>query len=264
MNIRFSKYQCAGNDFILTENQAICTQDIITLCNRRFGIGADGLIIIKASQDNFAISFYNPDGSGDTLCGNGSLCSVDYAIANNIAKNDTFEASDGLHCFKKSPTLEISMRNCPQAQYIPIPKDTSTQIFSACKAFFINTGSPHYVIFTDSTDKIDILKTGRFLRNSINTENGGCNVDFVEITGVNTLKIITYERGVEDETLGCGTGSVAAALSYATIKNLTEGKIELCNKGGFHNVSFAKKTDMFTDIFLGGKPLHVFDGEIIL
>ena len=274
----FEKYQCAGNDFIMIKTlDEIDKDDIWKLCNRRFGIGADGLITINENANGgFNIKYYNSDGSTDTLCGNGSLCSIDFALKNFHVKNNFFNASDGLHQYVpsiKDSSHQVIFHNCniPQIIHPSTPinlKPTQTKISEA--GYFINTGSPHYVIFTDDTDSINILSLGKYLRHNINGNNG-CNVDFVEVIKENTLKIRTYERGVEDETLSCGTGSVASAICYSIYKihsdnysypDNTHFDINVYNRGGKHFISYNILNSIYTDIYLQGKPEMVFMGEI--
>ncbi|MDD2204712.1 MAG: diaminopimelate epimerase [Bacteroidales bacterium] len=267
MNINFSKYQSAGNDFVIVSNVAISKEQIIKICNRKFGIGSDGLIIVnKDSDKGFKLTFYNPDGSGDTLCGNGSLCSVDYALKNLNIIGNGFNASDGNHKFQilNDNFYKISVRDCLLPTKLQLPNyDNPNKInFRDNFGFFINTGSPHFVIFCNELTSNELMPTAKEFRRIINANNGGCNVDFVRVINDSCLQIRTFERGVEAETLSCGTGSIAAAITFAFSNNLSKCSIQMNNKGGMHFVNLTKKDDAFKDIWLIGKPELTFKGII--
>ncbi len=271
--ITFEKYQSSGNDFIITESTPflkLSKEDIRQLCNRKFGIGADGLIILKDTNypDIFDLSFFNNDGSGDTFCGNGSLSTVDFIFQKTKVKTGYIKASDGNHKFNtnvkndfinKDGIHSITMANCI------IPKEIQ---IDNTKGFFINTGSPHFVIETDNLAQIDTYKTGKYFRRKINKENGGTNVDFISKINNknNVIEVHTFERGVENETLSCGTGSVASSIIYLYKNNLIkkENIVKIINKGGFHYVSFKFNGKEFYDITLYGKPIHVFTANVNL
>ena len=220
MELNFSKYHGAGNDFILIDNRKgniyLSNKQIQTLCTRRFGIGADGLMILENDNSNdFRMKYYNCDGNESTMCGNGGRCIVAFAYDLGIIKEETiFSAIDGKHhaiINKKHKNgiydISLEMNNVSEVKII----NNTT--------FFLDTGSPHHVIFTKNIDNLNVDQEGRLIRNSELYKNiGGTNVNFIEIID-NELKIRTFERGVEGETHACGTGATAAAIAYALKEN---------------------------------------------
>lgn len=268
MKLNFWKYQSSGNDFvIIKELQNIDTKHIAALCDRRFGIGADGLMLVNCNDEgSFNISFFNSDGSTDTLCGNGSLCAVDFANEHFKLQSNKFFASDGEHTFYKGNLCkyQISFNNCTP----PLKKEPSQPLIINNRhhtGYFINTGSPHYIVFNDDIDDIDIGSIGKRLRHDTSINREGSNIDFVKVETPCTLKIRTFERGVEAETLGCGTGSVAAAITHCFHNIHSEDNsfdITINNKGGYHQITLSMKDGIISDIRLGGNPKMVFKGEI--
>ena len=262
MKIHFYKYQATGNDFVIIdareENIILSKENIKFLCHRHFGIGSDGLIIFENSDKaDFSMQFFNPDGSGGMMCGNGGRSIVKFAADKGVIKDKcTFLAPDGLH----SATIE--------GENISLKMTTPT-LFQAHKdGFYINTGTSHFVVFENNLEKIDIIKKGRALRNDERFHTyKGCNVNFVEEIKDKNLKIQTYERGVEDLTLACGTGICAAALTYSVKKGLENANhtINIFAQGGNLQVEFEKKeNNTFDNIHLIGEAKKVFEGEIIL
>ena len=260
MKIKFYKYQATGNDFIIIdareENLVLEEKDIQFLCNRHFGIGSDGLIILDNSDKaDFSMQFFNPDGSGGMMCGNGGRSIVKFASDKGVISDScSFIAPDGLHFAEiKEEIVKLKMVN-----------PTLLQRFE--DGFYINTGTSHFVVFENNLNAIDIIKKGRALRydERFLTYNG-CNVNFVEEISLNNIRIRTYERGVEDETLACGTGICAAALTYSIEKGLENGKhtINISAKGGDLQVEFEKKSDnSLSEVYLIGTANSVFEGEI--
>lgn len=260
MKIHFYKYQATGNDFVIIdareENIILSKENIKFLCHRHFGIGSDGLIIFENSDKaDFSMQFFNPDGSGGMMCGNGGRSIVKFAADKGVIKDKcTFLAPDGLH----SATIE--------GENISLKMTTPT-LFQAHKdGFYINTGTSHFVVFENNLEKIDIIKKGRALRYDERfLTYKGCNVNFVQEIAEKSLKIQTYERGVEDETLACGTGICASALTYSVKKQLPCGThtINLSAKGGELQVKFDKKeNNTFDNVHLIGEAKKVFEGEI--
>ena len=260
MKIKFYKYQATGNDFIIIDNRNqdinLTEENIRFLCDRHFGIGSDGLILLENSQEaDFAMQFFNPDGSGGMMCGNGGRSIVRFAFDLGIIKiSCSFIAPDGLHF------AEINAENIKLKMVIP----TLFQEFE--DGYYINTGTSHFVSFENSVENINLLEKGRALRYDERfSPYNGCNVNFVEETSLNNIKIRTYERGVEDETLACGTGICAAALTYSIEKQLSKGKhtINISAKGGELQVEFKKNNDnTFSAPYLIGEAKKVFGGEI--
>jgi diaminopimelate epimerase len=254
--INFHKYQGTGNDFIMIDNreEGFDKSDlklIASLCDRRFGIGADGVILIEnCERADFEMVYFNPDGS-QSLCGNGSRCAVMFANHLGVIQNETtFLAIDGIHkAYIEDEEVRLLMHDV--STYEMIDQD-----------FLIDTGSPHYIKYVDSTDSVDPIVEGRKIRYSDRFSAAGVNVNFLELTGEGELKIRTYERGVEDETLSCGTGCTAAALSLG-LKTGVE-QVELNAIGGVLKVSFKKDGELFKDIYLIGTAERVFAGGITL
>ena len=254
--IQFHKYQGTGNDFVMIDNREggfdkTDLSIISKLCDRRFGIGADGVILIENSDEaDFEMVYYNPDGS-QSLCGNGSRCAVMFANFLGIIKSGTsFLAIDGLHKAKiVDGQVHLLMHDV--LDYENIGED-----------FLIDTGSPHYIKYVPSTEKVDPVEEGRKVRYSERFAQNGVNVNFLEVLGDDTLNIRTYERGVEAETYSCGTGCTAAALSL----NLKTGVEEVSLKaiGGDLKVSFTKQGNTFKNIYLIGPAEAVYAGQISL
>ena len=258
MILRFSKYHGTGNDFIIIDNRnKIFSEDqklIHSLCHRQFGIGADGLMVVSNHESfDFSMKYYNSDGNEGSMCGNGGRCIAAYYHKNISKKNVIqFEAVDGTH----------------HAEIIAIDKNIThvqLQLHKVEKVernnsdFLLNTGSPHLVKFVDSVDSIDVKITGRDIRYNSHFAPDGINVNFVEFR-YDKLYVRTYERGVEDETLSCGTGVAASAIAASFIKDRSE--FEIITKGGSLTVSFNKQADSFNNIWLTGPACFVYSGEI--
>lgn len=257
MKLVFYKYQGAGNDFVLIDNRPHLfkndTKTIAKLCHRKFGIGADGLLLLespKNSQDDFSMVYFNADGKESSMCGNGGRCIARFAEKLGIAKNHTqFSAIDGVH----TALVEEEIVRLQMADVSDI-KDLQ-------EAFFLNTGSPHLVIFTEEIEAINVKSEGAKIRYSEEYKKEGTNVNFVEIKdGFLTMR--TYERGVENETLACGTGAVAVALAAHFSGRISSEKIVLETLGGRLSVDFEKTSEGYTNIWLNGPAEQVFMGEI--
>jgi len=256
--MKFYKYHGAGNDFILINNFSadklnLSNLEIKKLCHRRFGIGADGLMILKKhSEFDFEMDYYNSDGTGGTMCGNGGRCIVAFAKKLNIISDYTkFIASDGLHeaFINENNIVKLKMNDV---------KD----IIKFNNDYTCYTGSPHYIKFEDNIKNKDVFLEGKKIRYSETFKDEGTNVNFIKIEDKNTLSIRTYERGVEDETLACGTGAVASALTFAEINNDISNEYKIKAKGGVLKVSFKKANNLYTDIWLIGPTEFVFKGNL--
>lgn len=256
MELQFYKYQGAGNDFIMIDNRDNSFDKsnnklIETLCDRKFGIGADGLILLENSdKHDFKMFYFNADGNESTMCGNGGRCIVSFAKRLNIIQNKTvFEAIDGLH------NAQI-IKNLVNLQMINVDF-----ILEDTDYLFLNTGSPHHVTFEDDIDDINIKSKGSKIRyGKTYKSSGGTNVNFVEQIDNNTFKVRTYERGVEDETLSCGTGVTAVAIAAYQANKTESNHIKLQTKGGLLEVSFEKKDYEYHNVFLKGPATFVFKG----
>lgn len=256
--LNFAKYQGAGNDFILVDNRDgkwnnLTIEQVRRWCDRRFGIGADGLIKLNAKSGcDFEVDYYNSDGS-KSFCGNGARCSVAFAKALGVEKEVySFEAIDGMHeAFIQGASVHLKM------------KEVSAIEFLGADAL-LNTGSPHYIHWVDDVQAVNVFREGQTIRYSERFNREGVNVNFIQELGADTLKIRTYERGVEDETLSCGTGITAAALAVAAKNNrVGAGEIAIQAMGGNLSVSFERNPDgTFQNIWLVGPAEYVFEGVI--
>jgi diaminopimelate epimerase len=256
MIIVFNKYQGAGNDFIIIDNRKsifnIDNSNLINkLCDRRFGIGADGLILIcESSEHDFEMKYFNSDGLIGSMCGNGGRCSADFAIRKGIAgKKLSFMAADGVHkALAEAGIIRLKM-NDPKQQYLVNGN------------YFINTGSPHYVLFKKNINDIDVNTDGKKIRWAKEFEPGGTNVNFVELEE-NGIYVRTFERGVEEETLSCGTGVTASAIASVLSGHFDTNTVSVKTKGGNLSVSFRISGKSISDIWLSGPATFVFEGEI--
>ncbi len=256
MQIEFYKYQGTGNDFVMIDNRnnvfdKTNVKAIQQLCDRRFGIGADGLILIEDLDDlDFNMIYFNADGS-QSFCGNGSRCAVAFAKSLGIIeKQAMFLSTDGEHEAWINETGEVSLK-----------MHDVKEIEKGEDYYFINTGSPHYIVEVDDVKTTNVKQDGSAIRYNSRFKAEGTNVNFVKFNDIE-LDIRTYERGVEDETLSCGTGVTAAALALANKNNLPEGVIYINAAGGNLKVGFKRNGIEFKDIWLIGPAQYVFKGEI--
>lgn len=259
MNLIFSKYEGAGNDFIVIHADSknpitLSSEKISFLCNRRLGIGADGFIEIHSTENaDFEMKYHNADGNLGSLCGNGARCAFLFAFQKGIVgKNSIFKAYDGLHSGEiiNEKSIKISILD---VKNIEVDED----------AFFLNTGSPHYVKYVSNLSDYPVIEEGKKIRHDKKFSPGGTNVNFAEIKD-GKLFIRTYERGVEDETLACGTGITAVALT-SFFKNQLDpsNPITVQSKGGELKVSALMNSDnSFSSIYLEGPANFVFTGQI--
>jgi diaminopimelate epimerase len=257
MNIEFYKYQGTGNDFVLIDNRNEFfnkqnTKQIERLCHRKFGIGADGLILLENSLSyDFKMIYYNSDGSQGSMCGNGGRCIVAFAkLLNIITNKTTFEAIDGLH--------QATIKN----DLVKLQMTAVSSIIQKESYLFLNTGSPHHVTFKNNIADLNVKKQGALIRYGKPYNEEGTNVNFVEQLNNSTFKIRTYERGVEDETLSCGTGAVAVALAAYKANKTTLNLINLETLGGKLAVSFSYDNNHYNKIFLIGLATLVFKGNL--
>lgn len=251
------KYQGTGNDFVILDNRTNffdkTNLDLVKrMCDRKFGIGADGLILIEDHPKyDFELIYFNSDGT-QSFCGNGSRCGVAFAHKLQLIKHDTtFSAIDGVHKAKlEGDLIHLEMGNVSRIKHIN--EDN-----------FLFTGSPHYIRYTDDIDAIDLIKEAHTIRYNKHFKEKGTNVNFVQ-PSEDGIAIRTYERGVEDETLSCGTGATAAALS-AHVKYELPSPIKIKVKGGELSIAFEQKSNgKFHNIWLIGPATHVFTALIEL
>jgi diaminopimelate epimerase len=258
MKIEFHKYQGTGNDFILLDNRSktydqLTEKQVALMCNRRFGIGADGLILLNLKEGfDLEMKYYNADGAEGSMCGNGGRCMIKFVASLGIRKNNYhFLAVDGEH------EAEIDTNGLVRLKMANVNK---VEVHS--NYFILNTGSPHYVKYIKDIMKIDVKNSGRMIRYSPAFEKDGINVNFVESMDDDKIYVRTYERGVEDETLSCGTGVTASALIAAHNDN-GFNRVEVKTPGGNLSVEFDKVDDNhFENIWLNGPANFVFKGEI--
>ncbi len=267
MLIEFSKYQGAGNDFIMFDGRNVplfspenhLTAFFRNICHRNFGIGADGVIVLFYEPSNgLAMKYYNSDGREGSMCGNGGRCLV--AFANDLGLINTkisFRAIDGIH--------EAKINDFDGFKYnISLKMNDVDRLEEISEGIFINTGSPHLVVFCQNISQKDVVREGRELRYSQTFDPAGVNVNFVEMANANNLKVRTYERGVENETLACGTGAVAAAVAAKHINNLQHANFfEVEALGGKLQVSFQTENNtVFKNVWLTGPAEKVFEGKV--
>jgi len=256
MNMTFFKYQGTGNDFVILDNRKALfpkenTSLVASLCDRHFGIGADGLILLENDDTtDFKMVYYNADGNESTMCGNGGRCIVSFAKKLNLFDTKTsFMAIDGLHhATVKGDVVSLQMIDVDN---VKVMED----------AIFADTGSPHHIELVDDLANFPVFERGRKVRNEVYGKEGS-NINFVQQVNENTFQIRTYERGVEDETLACGTGVTAAAIAMHTIKKTNTNVINLLVEGGKLQVSFDFVDGTYKNVILSGPAQFVFQGSI--
>lgn len=257
MTVKFYKYQGTGNDFIMIDNRQLQlsanTEMIRLLCHRKFGIGADGLIYLQQKEGyDFEMVYFNSDGNESTMCGNGGRCLIRFAHDLGLIGNKClFMAIDGEHEGEILPDGTVSLKM----------KDVEA-IENSNGDFVLNTGSPHYVQFVNQADSINIIPQAHAIRYNERFAANGINVNFAEKKSMNELFVRTYERGVEDETLSCGTGVVASALSLAYKSGLSLNEVSITTPGGKLSVAFSAFGKGYNNIYLKGPAQQVFEGEI--
>ena len=258
MQIEFYKYQGTGNDFVMIDNRAGLfpkdnVQVVAQLCDRRFGIGADGLILLENdTETDFKMVYYNSDGNTSSMCGNGGRCLVAFAKDLKVIDNScTFIATDGLHHATIANDGTVSLQMIDVAN---IKKESDYT--------FMNTGSPHHVQIVDDLELYNVKANGAALRYGALYGAAGSNINFVKKISDDTFSLRTYERGVEDETLACGTGATAVAIAMNATGKTDETFINLNVEGGKLAVSFDKNGDNYVNVFLIGPAKFVFKGTI--
>ncbi|AWX43020.1 Diaminopimelate epimerase [Flagellimonas maritima] len=257
MVLQFFKYQGTGNDFVILDNRQESfpknnTKLIAKLCDRRFGIGGDGLILLENdNMSDFKMVYFNADGAESSMCGNGGRCMVAFSKYLGIIKHETtFMAIDGLHkATIKGDIVTLKMGDVKEVK--------KKAMYS-----FLDTGSPHHVQLVNNLNKFDVQKEGAKLRYGLYGKSGS-NINFVEQLDDNSFEVRTYERGVEDETLSCGTGVTAVAIAMHNNGKTTSDLIKINTLGGNLEINFEKKDDSYINIFLKGPAKQVYKGEIV-
>ena len=258
MKIEFFKYQGTGNDFVILDNRdnkydGLTAKQVKQICDRRFGIGADGLmLLIKKNGYDFEMIYFNADGNQSSMCGNGGRCLVKFAYHIGIHKSTYhFIAIDGEHI------ADIGIDHVVRLKMTDVNEVDQHSTYA-----ILNTGSPHFVKFSTNVKDIDVLETGREIRYSTPFKENGINVNFVESMDEDSIYVRTYERGVEDETMSCGTGVTAAALMSAHNEK-GFNRVEVKTPGGHLSVEFEKvDEDHFENIWLCGPAEFVYKGEM--
>lgn len=257
MKIHFYKYQGTGNDFVMIDNRLNTfpkndTKLVAHLCDRKFGIGADGLILLENHPDlDFKMVYYNSDGNESSMCGNGGRCLVAFAKQMKVIDDEaTFEAIDGLHyaSIDKDGIVSLQMKDV-------------TDVKTENNYTFLNTGSPHHVALVDDLENLDVKSEGAKIRYSDLYGQAGSNINFVKQLENDIFAVRTYERGVEDETLSCGTGVTAVALAMYKTGKTSTNEVNLNVEGGKLKVKFDVENNKFTNVFLIGPATFVFEGN---
>ena len=262
MKTNFVKYEGAGNDFVVIDNRTLAfnpvPEVVSALCDRRFGIGADGLMLLQNNDSSdFTMRYFNADGYEATMCGNGGRCISLFAVHLGIGNPSglRFTASDGLHSARLTDggngdcgEIALGMIDCDEPQQFN-------------DGWYVDTGVPHCVVFVEDVDEVDVFGVGRSIRYSKQFEPfGGVNVDFVQVVGEGELRIRTYERGVENETLACGTGAVASAVVASRVHQPLVQQFDVAVRGGLLRVTFNHCGNQYRNVVLAGPARRVFSG----
>jgi diaminopimelate epimerase len=256
MIIPFNKYHGTGNDFIIIDNRnsvfnPAATATVKNLCTRRFGIGSDGLILISAHADyDYEMKYYNSDGNESSMCGNGGRCAAAFSYKYGIAGlEQRFLTFDGVHeAVIKGDVIRLKMNNI-------------NEIKTPGTDYFLDTGSPHFVRFVRNVKNFKVFDEGKKIRNSREFSPGGTNVNFVEVTD-DHIFVRTYERGVEDETLSCGTGITASAIASVLEGHFDTNSVNVKTLGGSLSVEFRIENHRIVDVWLCGPAAFVYEGEV--
>ena len=257
MELTFYKYQGTGNDFVIIDDRDSKFPDdqalIRSICNRHFGVGADGLILVRnSSEADFHMLYFNSDGRLSSMCGNGGRCLAQFVVKSLGfgAEEGSFMAFDGIHRFRIMANAQVKLEMGNVKEVSPAQKD-----------YFLDTGSPHYVAFHKHVEDADLITMAHKVRYSEPYEQAGVNVNLVEIRK-DGLFMRTYERGVEDETLSCGTGMVAAALAWAFRDPRITSPVNISAPGGKTKVHFEKNNSAYENIWLEGPAIESFKGQL--
>lgn len=255
MEFTFYKYQGTGNDFVIIDNWEEVfprkdTQLVAKICDRRFGVGADGLLLLeKHPTADFKMVYYNSDGNLSSMCGNGGRCIAHFAKFLGIsAENTIFQAVDGLH--------EATVKN----DWVSLKMNDVEKVADFGNHVFLNTGSPHHVEIVAHLESFDVFSKGKAIRETLYGKEGA-NVNFVEQQDETVFSVRTYERGVEAETLSCGTGVTAVAIAMYETGKTSQNEITLKTPGGNLQVRFEKVGSGYKNVYLEGPAIQVFKGN---
>jgi diaminopimelate epimerase len=268
MRLHFTKMSGAGNDFVLIDNRdgsvRLDAPEIARLCDRHFGVGADGVMLVEppaAPAARYRMRYHNSDGGEAEMCGNGARCFARFVQSIDPGAGDSFafETRAGLVQARIDGRLACVQLTPPG----PIqPAVELTLASGVVTVHSCNTGVPHAVVFVDDTDAVPVAALGRELRRHAHFSPAGTNVNFAQVTGPASLRVRTYERGVEDETLACGTGVTAAALIAHAVRGLP-APVDVTVRGGDTlTVRFTRDGDSFRDVTLAGPADFVFTGML--
>jgi diaminopimelate epimerase len=257
MKQEFYKYHGTGNDFIIIDNrdqifEKSNVERIESLCNRKFGIGADGLILLENHKSlDFKMIYFNADGNEGSMCGNGGRCITHFAKHLDLIENKAiFEAIDGAHkVVINEEEVKLQMQNVSELKKLE-------------DAILLNTGSPHYVCLKPNVSELDVNKSGAAIRYSAAFNAEGINVNFVEKLKSDSFLVRTYERGVEGETSSCGTGVTGVAIAMNYIGETEKNLVTINTQGGILKVQFDRENNVYKDIWLIGPAVQVYKGEI--
>ncbi len=262
----FTKISGSGNDFVLFDNRAKALdgdlRDFVQkVCSRRMGVGADGILLLEKSEEyNFSMRYFNADGGEAEMCGNGARCIAYFAHQIGAAEERmTFLAKDGPHqADVHGCGVKVSLQNPSQVQ-LGLDLDMGGKTLSA---HFANTGVPHAVVLTTDLESAEVVNLGREIRYHPKFAPAGTNVDFAQVTGPRALRMRTYERGVEDETLACGTGATASAVVAHLLKKVEPPVAVTTRSGEILTIHFQSRDGVLTDVFLEGDVTPVFEGKL--
>jgi diaminopimelate epimerase len=257
MTMTFYKYQGTGNDFIIVDNRTMKidknnTKRIAELCDRRFGIGADGFILLQNDENSdFKMVYYNADGNESSMCGNGGRCITAFAKFLGVIEDETeFLAIDGLHKAKIENNIV----------YLQMQDVSNVEVYEGHA--FLDTGSPHHVQLVSNLNTFEVKSEGSKIRHGQPYNEAGSNVNFVEPLSDDSFAVRTYERGVEDETLSCGTGVTAVALAMHKTGKTKSDTVSLKTPGGQLKVTFSSNENSYNNVWLVGPAIQVFKGEL--
>ncbi len=261
MQLEFYKYQGAGNDFVIVNDlQGQFKRDdyelVRSLCDRRFGIGGDGLMLLRSSEGyDFEMVYYNSDGYEGSMCGNGGRCIVAFAYHQKlVGKKCSFIATDGVHA------AEVIDKE--GEEWISLKMIDVIEISKEGQGVFLDTGSPHYVEFVRNLSEFPVVQKGREIRNSKRFMEKGTNVNFAEVLPNGDVKVRTYERGVEDETLACGTGVTAVTIAADYLNVINNNRINIHAEGGDLCVLYSENNQSYSNVWLQGPAKFVFKGGV--
>jgi diaminopimelate epimerase len=265
--LTFTKISGSGNDFILFDNREKALDGdlrkfVRKVCSRRLGVGADGVLLLgKSAEHDFSMRYFNADGGEAEMCGNGARCIAYFALQIGAARERmSFQAKDSPHTAEvRGSRVKVSLRDPAQIQ-LGIDLELGEKMLSV---HFVNTGVPHVVVLTTDVENAEVVTVGREIRNHPRFAPAGTNADFAQVTGSHSLRIRTYERGVEDETLACGTGATASAILAHVLKKVEPPVSVTTQSGEILIIHFQNEKGTVSSVFLEGDVTPVFEGKLL-